>query len=410
MNVLILGSGAREHALARTLTRSPSVLQLFACPGNRGSSGIAKCLPFKGNAALVEAVKGRVDLVVVGSSRFIAEGTVDALRTAGIPVFGPAADAGRLETSKAYARDFLLRHRVPVPRTEVFAGVDEAVAFVRANPWARVIKADHFAQGEGVVVASSVEIAEDAIRRLWAENGGPLIVQETMAGQECSYSIITDGRRWVSFSSCRDYKRAQDGDLGPTSGGMGSVSPFPGLTAEIEFDICRRIVDPVVNGLHQEGLDYRGFMSLQLMLTANGPMVLEINARLGDPEAQSLVTRFRGDLAGIMESCIRGDLDPAGSEVAFGRSWAVSVVLARQGYPQNDDVEPQITGIDDLEDIDVFWSGTKLGTDGQPIFTSGRLMTLTAVGNSREEARLRCYRGIDRLTLRNVTYRRDIGA
>lgn len=409
MKILVLGSGAREHALCRTLERSPSVLQLLACPGNAGIARIARCLPFRGNDDLVAAVRDQVALAVVGSSRFIAEGTVDALRAVGIPVFGPAADAGRLETSKAFAREFLTRHGVPIPRTEVVADLDRAVTLVTTESWARVIKADHFAQGEGVIVAASAAEAEAAVRRLFAQNGPPLIVQEPLVGKECSFSIITDGQRWVSFSSCRDYKRAQDGDLGPTSGGMGSVSPFPGLEPAIEADICRRVVDPVVRGLAAERLDYKGFMSLQLMLTAEGPKVLEINARLGDPEAQSLVTRFRGDLAGLMQACVQGRLDPAGSEVAFGRSWAVSVVIAREGYPQDLQVEPVITGLDDVTDADVFWAGTRVADDGRQQFASGRLVTLTALGISLEEARIRCYRAIDRLSTRHTVWRRDIG-
>ncbi len=412
MNILVLGSGAREHSMVHALARSPSVHQIVACPGNAGMSntGICRRIPFKDNAELVRFCKDKIELAVVGSSKFVEDGTVDALVLAGIPVIGPAEDAGRIETSKAFAAKFMARHHLPSPRTHIVVNADEIAAAFAADKEIRVVKCDGFSHGAGVAVADSLEEAHAAALKFLKRHGAPLILQERLDGVECSYTILTDGQQWVSFSSCRDYKRAEDGESGPTTGGMGAVSPSPDLTPELDREIVETIVKPAVNGMKADNLLYRGFMSIQLMLTPKGPRILEFNARLGDPETQSILTRFRGDLAGLLKDCAMGCLSSVGSEVAFGRHAAVSVVIAREGYPENEANDPVLRGFDKVVDSMVFFSNCRKSEDSEDLrFRSGRLISITAVGETLDEAREKCYKDISRLELARVKYRRDIG-
>jgi phosphoribosylamine--glycine ligase len=411
LSFLLLGAGAREHALALSLSRAPNVHKIFVCPGNGGLKRFCTCFPFSTNADLLARIKDTVDLAIVGSSKFITTGTVDALVTAGIPVIAPAADAGRIETSKAFSAAFIARHNVPAPVTQVVTNPKEALAFLEENPWVGVVKCDGFSRGTGVAVVNSSEEAEEAVLRLFKTHGPPLILQEKLSGMECSYSILTDGKQWVSFSSSHDYKRVGDGDTGPTTGGMGSISPCPSLSPELDQQIRERIVVPTVAGLAKDGLIYRGFLSFQLMLTSRGPRVLEFNARLGDPETQSILARFRGNLADLLMDCALGRLDSAGSEVAFGKHWGISVVLARRGYPLDESIEAEIDNMDEVKDSQIFHSGSDWN-DRQKLwkFGSGRLVSVTAMGETIEDARKTCYNDIDRLRLKNVIFRRDIGA
>lgn len=412
MNILVLGSGAREHSMVHALARSPSVHQIVACPGNAGMSGISICrrLPFKDNIDLVRYCKDKIDLAVVGSSKFVEDGTVDALVLAGIPVIGPAEDAGRIETSKAFAAKFMTRHHIPSPRTHIVVNADEIAAAFAADSTIRVVKCDGYSHGIGVVVSDSLEEARKNAMALLKSYGPPLILQEKLVGVECSYNILTDGQQWVSFSSCRDYKRAYDGEAGSTTGGMGAVSPSPDLTDELDREIVKTIVELVVNGMKVDNLLYRGFLSIQLMLTQQGPRVLEFNARLGDPETQSILTRFRGDLAGLLKDCAMGCLSSVGSEVAFGRHSAVSVVVAREGYPENEAADPIIRGVDKVCDSLVFFSNCRKSDESPDLrFKSGRLISVTAVGETLDEAREKCYGDLARLELARVRYRRDIG-
>lgn len=412
MEILVLGSGAREHSIVFALSKSPSVHKIIACPGNAGMSsiGICKKIPFRDNAELVRICKDKVALAVVGSSRFVEEGTVDALVLAGIPVIGPAEDAGKIETSKAFASKFIAKHRIPAPLTVIAVNIDEVDKALQDHPSIRVVKCDGFSHGTGVAVTDSIEEARTAAVKFLDAHGAPLILQEKLCGTECSYSILTDGQQWVSFSSCRDYKRVEDGEKGPTTGGMGAVSPSPDLTPELDKLIVESIVQPVVDGMKADNLLYRGFLSIQLMLTDNGPRVLEFNARLGDPETQSILMRFRGDLAGLLKDCAMGCLTSVGSEVAFGRHSAVSVVIARQGYPDNEHGEPVVKGFDKISDSLVFFSNCRKSEESNDYrFKSGRLVSITAIGETLEEAREKCYGDLTRLHLENIRFRRDIG-
>jgi len=274
----------------------------------------------------------------------------------------------------------------------------------------RVVKCDGFSRGTGVAVVNSVEEAKEAAHRLFKSFGPPIILQERVKGVECSYTILTDGNQWVSFSSCRDYKRAHDNEEGPTTGGLGAVSPSPDLTPELEERIRQRIVIPTVAGMQADKLMYRGFLSFQLMLTATGPKVLEFNARLGDPETQSILARFRGNLASLLMDCALGRLDSTGSEVAFGKHSAVSVVLARAGYPNDDEALPEILKMEDVKDSTIYHSSNDIGPSGEWVFRTGRLITISAVGETLADARRLAYGDIEKLALRNIHYRKDIGA
>ena len=412
LNILVLGSGAREHSFVHALAKSPTVHKIFACPGNAGMSDttICKRIPSRSNADLVAYCKDKIDLAVVGSSKFVEEGTVDALVLAGIPVIGPAEDAGRIETSKAFASTFISRHKIPSPVTSIVVNSFEAEQALFKNPNLRVVKCDGFSRGSGVSVCNSLEETEEQIKKLLEEYGAPIILQEKLEGIECSYIILTDGHQWISFSSCRDYKRILENDQGATTGGMGAVSPSPDLTPELEKQIIDTIVQPVVDGMKEDNLLYKGFLSIQLMLTKDGPKVLEFNARLGDPETQSILTRFRGDLAGILKDCAMGCLSNIGSEVAFGKHSAVSVVIARENYPDNENGEPVINGIENIENSIIFYSNCRKAESREGyFFKSGRLISVTAIAETLEEARKICYDDISRLELEGVRYRTDIG-
>ncbi|MBF0544251.1 MAG: phosphoribosylamine--glycine ligase [Candidatus Riflebacteria bacterium] len=411
MNVLVLGSGAREHAFCYSLSRSPSVHKVYACPGNSEIQRDFSCIPFKDNLELMKFASNKVDLALVGASRFVSSGTVDALVTAGIPVIGPAADAGRIETSKAFSSAFIARHNIPAPLTQIVKNVREARNFIKENPWVKVVKCDGFSRGRGVSISQTSEEALIAAEKFLKIHGPPVILQEAIFGIEASFSILTDGNQWVSFSSSRDYRRAEDGETGPTTGGMGSVSPCLDVTPELEKVILERIIRPTVEGLKADNLIFRGFLSIQLMLTMKGPRVLEFNARLGDPETQSILPRFRGNLAELLFDCARGRLDSTGSEVAFGKNSAVSVVLARTGYPVDESAEPTIEGLDEIRDGLVFFSACENDEQKKGIrFSSGRLLTVTGVGENTSLAKSNCYSLISKLRLKNVSFRTDIGS
>lgn len=407
----MLGSGAREHALAWKLSGSPLVKSLLAAPGNPGLAAHAECVPVDpaSPAAVVALAQQRgVDLVVVGPEAPLVAGVADALRAAGVDVFGPDRAAARIEGSKAFAKEIMHAAGVPTARTEVFADLEAAAR--RALAWGPVVvKADGLAAGKGVVVADGGEEAARAVRALGRLPAGQrLLLEERLEGPELSLMALCDGERYVLLPPSQDHKRLLDGDLGPNTGGMGAYAPANLMDADELAQVGRRVIEPALAELRRRGAAFRGALYAGLMLTRRGPMVLEYNCRLGDPETQPLMMQLDEDLAPLLRACARGALQPRELEARAGAS--VGVVLAAHGYPDAPrlgDVIRQVGGPGD--GVQRFHAGTR--RQGAELVTSGgRVMTVCAHAPTFEEARLRAYSDVERVEFAGRQFRYDIGA
>ncbi len=420
MRVLVVGSGGREHALAWKIAQSPRVERVLAAPGSDGIARDAHCFPDvkAGDAVgLARLARGQgVDLVVIGPEAPLADGVADRLREAGLAVFGPSREGARLESSKAYAREFMARHGIPGARFAVFEDLQRARSHVRSLDGPCVVKADGLAAGKGVMVCDDPPQAERAIQEIMGERrfgdaGARVLVEERLEGEEASYYAITDGRRIATLAAAQDHKRALDGDRGENTGGMGAYSPAPVLTEAVEKRVLEEIVHPAVRGLAEDGHPYTGVLYVGLMIDASGaPRVVEFNVRFGDPETQPLVVRMQGDLVPLLDGAARGDLDPA-APLGWGDA-AVCVVLASGGYPRGYESGLPIAGLDAVEvdpDVVVFHAGTRR-VDGQFVTAGGRVLGITARGATVAEARTRAYTAADRIRFEGVHLRRDIAA
>lgn len=421
MNVLVLGSGGREHALCWKLRQSASVLRLHAAPGSDGIAREATCHPevSAGDADAVVALARReaIDLVVVGPEDPLAAGIADRLRAAGIATFGPSAAAARLEGSKAFAKEFMRRHRIPTADYRVFDDEAAARAHVRALAGPCVVKADGLAAGKGVTVCAGPAEAERALAeamgaRRFGAAGARVVVEERLVGEEVSYYALSDGTHVVPLAAAQDHKRALDDDRGENTGGMGAYSPAPILTDAIEKRVLEEVVHPTVRGLAAEGHPFQGVLFVGLMIEPGGtPRVVEFNVRFGDPETQPLLLRLDGDLALLLDAAARGRLDAAPAPA--WRDAAVCVVLASGGYPRQYPTGLAITGLDDAErdpDVVVFHAGTRRGADGGFVTAGGRVLGVTARGASVAEARARAYRACERIRFEGMHLRRDIAS
>jgi phosphoribosylamine--glycine ligase len=399
MNVLVVGSGAREHALVWKLARSPRQPELHAAPGNPGIASLATCHPVapEDGEALLDLCRERsVELVVVGPEAPLVAGVADVLRHGGVPVFGPGAEAARIEGSKTFAKDVMRAAGVATaPR------LDEPRAPC-------VVKADGLAAGKGVFVCRTQREAEDAWQRAGALAGGAL-VEEFLEGEEVSLFAVSDGGEALGLPAVRDAKRLLDGDEGPNTGGMGAYSPVPFLGAAEADALVDEIHRPVLAELARRGTPFFGLLYAGLMLTEDGPRVLEFNCRFGDPETQALVPRLDGDLLDTLARAAGGDL--AGADLAASDEAAVSVVLASAGYPDTPEVGTSISGVEAAEQRGalVFHAGTAV-RDGLLVTAGGRVLTVTATGASLDEARDRAYAAVDEIELPGARFRRDIGA
>lgn len=411
MKILVLGSGAREHALVTSLIKSPSVHKVFVSPGNDAMSEIATKINFISNHDLIEFCKANnIDLVIISSPKYFDKETAMYLLNSSIPLIGPVGGAEKIEESKAFIVKFLEQNKIPTPKTLIANSYDEAIKYIKNNKWISVVKSNVISKGEGVLFANSEIEAIHALDKIAAKFGFPVLLQEKLEGIEFAYSILTDGSQWISFSSTREYKKRDDGDIGPATGGLGSISPMPTLNKELEEYIKKQIVQPLVNGLYINEISFRGFLSLSLILTSEGPKVIKVNARLGDPESQSILTRFRGDIASLLLDCARSKLDSSGSEVAFGSNYSVSVVIARDNYPYESDKEPFINGFDEVKDVYLYFSSCFQDKNtGYYKFNNGRLITITSIDGVLTEASKKCYKAISSLSLANVHFRKDIG-
>ncbi|HEU4329372.1 MAG TPA: phosphoribosylamine--glycine ligase [Roseiflexaceae bacterium] len=411
MNVLLVGSGGREHALAWKLAQSPLLTELLIAPGNPGTALHGRTIPVGVDAIpqLVElARRERVGLVVVGPEAPLAQGLADACAEAGIPVFGPRAAAARIESSKAFAKELMLRAGVPTAEARIFDSAEEAAAFARASGRVWVIKADGLASGKGVIVPDSPEETVAAIGQIGAMGlGGRLLLEERLSGPEVSVIALCDGERLLPLPPARDHKRLRDGDQGPNTGGMGAVAP-----AEIGADTYNQIVDtlmlPVVGALREAGTPFCGALYAGVMLTEQGPRILEFNARFGDPETQAILPLLRGDLLAALLACAEGGLQPA--MLSWGEGAAACVVLAAHGYPEAPRRGDPISGVEAVEHPDtlVFHAGTAL-EEGRLVTSGGRVLGITGLGADLDTALARVYAAADTVTFDGVQLRRDIG-
>jgi phosphoribosylamine--glycine ligase len=418
MRVLVIGGGGREHAICWALARSPRVSELACLPGNAGIGRIARLV--RGNA---EDVAGAVsassdfgaDLVVVGPEAPLCAGLADELRARGVAVVGHSRAAARLEGSKVFAKEFMARNAIPTAAFAVCETADAARDAARGFGLPVAIKADGLAAGKGVVVATSDEDVEDAIRsimidRVLGEAGARVVVEEGLSGREASLMYFTDGTRVLPIPAAQDYKRAFDGDLGPNTGGMGTFSVDGLVDAELERFVRERIVDPTVGRMREEGSPLSGILYVGLMLTQSGPKVLEYNLRFGDPETQSVLARLDSDLLDVFEGLARGSLE--GVELVWSQEAAVCVVVASPGYPGAYEKGKAIAGLDAAEALDgvtVFHAGTSVGARGEVLTSGGRVLGVTARGRSLEEARARAYAAVNHLSFEGMMFRRDIG-
>ena len=418
MNVLIVGNGAREHALAWRISRSPSLTHLWVAPGNYGTGSIASNLNTGSSIDDLTAAARRVsaDLVVVGPEAPLADGLADALATMGIPVFGPTQAAARLESSKSFAREVIREAGAPNPDFAVFCEESEALEFLRRNPGPRVVKADGLAAGKGVTVCHDEGEAAMAVRasmsgRAFGEAGAKVLLEERLEGQEVSVFALCDGEHISPLVAACDYKRLNDGDQGPNTGGMGSFSPPGFWTPELCAEVERTIMRPVVTTMAEKGTPYRGVLYAGLMLTADGPKVLEFNCRFGDPETQTLMPRLVSDPLELMLACHEGKLDRVDTQ--WNDRQYVGVVMASGGYPDSYDTGFEIAGLEegdvDAADGPVFTAGVAAGPSGRPVTSGGRVLTVVGGGGSIEEARERAYDKVMEISFQGAHWRKDIG-
>jgi phosphoribosylamine--glycine ligase len=419
MRVLVIGSGAREHALAARLRADPCVADLVVAPGNPGISRVARTVPVgqtDHDAILALAQHERIDLTVIGPEAPLSLGLADRFAAAGLLVVGPSAAAARLESSKAFAKAFMERHRVPTARFLTCTSLDDALTALRSDQFGFpvVLKADGLAAGKGVVIADDRASAESAAIAAMRDHrfgaaGDCLVIEECLTGPEVSFFVLTDGRRAVKIGTAQDHKRIFDDDRGPNTGGMGAFAPSPLVDAALEARIMREIVDPVVAGMAGEGYPYSGFLYVGLMLTPAGPKVIEFNVRLGDPEAQVILPLIDEPLAPILEAVARGDLRQTVVRLSSDR--AVCVVLASRGYPDSSELDRAITGVADAERIpgvSVYHAGTTM-KNGQLVTAGGRVLTIAGRGPEFSEAVARAYAGVLQVRFDGMQYRRDIG-
>ena len=415
MKILVLGSGGREHALVWKLRQSPRVSAVFCAPGNAGIAPLATCVALKvtEQAALVQFAKDeRIDLTVVGPDDALAAGIVDLFQKNGLRIFGPTQRAAQLESSKVFAKEFMQRHGIPTARSGSFSDSSEAQKFCRGASYPLVVKADGLALGKGVIIArnpweAGLAIHEIMDARKFGDAGNRVLIEEFLTGEECSIHALVDGKNYLLFPSAQDHKRALDGDLGLNTGGMGTFSPAAKLvTPEIEERMHREVLAPFIAGLAKDGLDYRGMLFPGLMITADGPKVLEFNCRFGDPETQVLLTRLDSDLVELLEATIDGRL--ADVQARWKADAAVCVILASGGYPGSSASGKPIAGLDRVADgITVFHAGTKRDGD-KTVTAGGRVLGVTALAADLPTARAKAYAAVEEIAFEGRQFRRDI--
>ncbi len=418
MKVLVIGGGGREHAICWKLSKSPKVDELYCAPGNAGIAEVAKCvdigvMDFEKIADF--AKKEAFDLVVVGPDDPLAGGIVDVLEEKGLRVFGPRKNAAILEGSKAFSKDLMKKYGIPTAAYETFDTPEAALKYLETAPVPIVLKADGLALGKGVLICNTREEAKEGVKTLMLDKqfghaGDRIVVEQFMTGREVSVLSFVDGKTIKIMTSAQDHKRAKDGDQGLNTGGMGTFSPSPFYTKEVD-EFCRKyIYQATVDAMKSEGREFKGIIFFGLMLTADGPKVLEYNARFGDPETQVVLPRMKNDIVDVFEACIDGTLDQI--DLQFEDNAAVCVVLASAGYPEHYEKGKKITGLENFKDKDgyyVFHAGSKFDAEGNILTNGGRVLGVTATGKDLKEARANAYKATEWIHFENKYMRHDIG-
>ena len=416
MKILVIGSGGREHALAWKLKQSPSVEQMFCAPGNAGTAQVGENVAIGASdlAALARFAKQNgVDLTVVGPDNPLALGVVDLFTVQGLRIFGPSKTAAKLESSKIFAKELMRRKGIPTAEAQTFTDSNEALAYCHELKFPLVIKADGLALGKGVIIAQDAAAAAatiDAmmIQRRFGEAGRRVVIEKYLPGTECSLHALVDGTQYCLLATARDHKRAYDGDKGPNTGGMGAFSPADNWNSALQAQLDRKIMDPLMAGLREEGVTFRGLLFPGLMIEGTSAQVLEFNCRFGDPETQVILPRMKSDLVPLLEATIDGELH--NFDVQWDERPAVTVVMASGGYPDKYETGKWISGLEEaakLSDVQIFHAGTKRVTN-EVVTAGGRVLSVTALGASLEAARARAYEAVSRIDFEGCYYRRDI--
>ena len=417
MKVLIVGSGGREHAIAWSVAKSPKVDKIYCAPGNAGIAEFAECVNIKAmefDKLVAFAKENAIDLTIIGMDDPLVGGVVDAFESEGLRVFGPRKNAAIIEGSKAFSKDLMKKYKIPTAAYENFTDPDEAIKYLETAKMPIVLKADGLALGKGVLICNTLEEAKEGVKTLmldkqFGDAGNEIVIEEFMTGREVSVLAFCDGKTIKCMTSAQDHKRAKDGDQGLNTGGMGTFSPSPFYNDEVEAFCEKYVYQSTIDAMASEGRPFTGILFTGLMITEDGPKVLEYNARFGDPEAQGVLPRMKNDIIDVMEACIDGKLSDV--ELEFEDNAAVCVVLASDGYPEKYDKGFEIKGLDTFKDKDgyyVFHAGTKF--DGDKIVTNGgRVLGVVAKGENLKAARANAYKATEWIDFANKYKRNDIG-